>query len=130
MSSYDEAREAFRSELHRQADHSGHYVRSDTSLNFLQVEGFFDFNAAIDAFLAKLSETHAVVPRDIVNPFAKVASREEMHASTIGHKDMPDTQTVALLMRMGNQEYMDRSLTLGDFRAMLAAMLSAQEVKG
>lgn len=120
MSSYDDAREA----AAMAAD--DYFSGADRAYG----EHVKCANAAIDAFLAKLSETHAVVPRDIVNPFAKVASREEMHASTIGHKDMPDTQTVALLMRMGNQEYMDRSLTLGDFRAMLAAMLSAQEVKG
>lgn len=77
-----EAREAFRNELHRQADRAGHYVRSDTSLSFLQVEGVFDFNAAISAYEAKLDETTVRVPRESTEAMV-IAGIAERHGQPV-----------------------------------------------
>lgn len=64
MSSYDEAREAAFAQVMGSID-----MPDDNTAEYDE----WLFNVAIDAFLAKLSETHAVVPR--------VATEEMMQAS-------------------------------------------------
>lgn len=66
MSSYDEAREAALGEFV-----SGDRLREDSETSC---------NAILDAFLAKLSETHAVVPREALVEKLGIALAQQGHS--------------------------------------------------